>query len=353
MTKPGPYYKIRIKLFQALQAGRRQKNVTGDINMSFEILGTGSFVPQRVVDNGEISQMVETSDEWIVKRVGVKERRVCTTETVTDLGVEASRQALADAGVQPGDLDLIIGATISADTISPGLAGMVQNRLGASCPAFDMNVACPGFLFALDVAAGFFARKTVKKVLVVSAERMSGLVDWADRSTCCIFGDGAGAAVLGPGEGYLASELHTQGSDDIISIPTWWGNSPFYQHELPKNKVNMEGQATYKFAVTSMVSDIRSVMEKAGITGEQVRAVIPHQANYRIINEARRRLPEIAPEKFQMNIETYGNTSSASEPILLDQVAREGLLRAGDYVVLSAFGGGLSSASCVIRWTRP
>ena len=247
--------------------------------MSFQILGTGSFVPERVVTNEELSQMVDTSDEWIVKRIGVRKRRVCTSETVTDLGVEAARRALADAGVQPEELDLIIAATISADTISPGLGGMVQNRLGARCPAFDMNVACPGFLFALDVAAGFFARKAVKKVLVVSAERMSGLMDWEDRATCCIFGDGAGAVVLGEGDAYLASELHTQGGDDIISIPVKWDNSPFYQRELPKNKVNMEGQATYKFAVTSMVSDIKSVLEKAGITGEQVKAVIPHQAN--------------------------------------------------------------------------
>lgn len=318
--------------------------------MSFRILGTGSFVPEKVVTNDDLSRMVETSDEWIIKRVGVKERHVAVTETNLDMGEEAARRALENAGVKAEELDLIIAATISADTISPGLGGMVQNRLGAHCPCFDINAACPGFLFGLETAAGFFARKAVKKVLVVSSERMSGLLDWTDRSTCCIFGDGAGAAVLGEGNNYLASELHTQGGDDVISIPTWWNNSPFYERELPKNKVNMKGQETYKFAVTSMVSDIRSVMEKAGVTGEQVKAVIPHQANYRIINEARRRLPEIDPEKFFVNIEKYGNTSSASEPILLDEVNRAGLLQPGDYVVMSAFGGGLSSAACVIRW---
>ena len=293
--------------------------------MSFQ--GTGSFAPEKIVTNDDLSHMVETSDEWITKRVGVKERRVCTTETATDMGVAAAQRALEDAGVKPEELDLIIGASISADTISPGLAGMVQNRLGATCPCFDMNVACPGFLFALDVADGFFARGRVKKVLVVSSERMSGLIDWADRSTCVIFGDGAG-----------------------ISIPTKWDNSPFYENPLKKNVVNMQGQETYKFAVTSMVRDVRQVMEEAGITGEQVKAVIPHQANYRIINEARRRLPEIAPEKFLINIDRYGNTSSASEPILLDEANRQGLLQPGDYVVLTAFGGGLSTAACVIRW---
>ena len=318
--------------------------------MSFRILGTGSFLPRKVLTNEDLSHMVETSDEWITKRVGVKERRVCTTETNTDMGVAAALAALEDSGVKPEELDLIIGATISADTISPGLAGMVQNRIGAACPCFDMNAACPGFLFALEVADGFFVKKTVKKVLVVSAERMSGLIDWTDRSTCVIFGDGAGAAVLGEGDNYLASELHTAGGDDVISIPTWWDNSPFYEHQLKQNKVNMAGQETYKFAVSSMVRDIQSVMAKAGITGEQVKAVIPHQANYRIINEARRRLPEIAPEKFLINIQRCGNTSSASEPILLDEANRQGLLQPGDYVVLSAFGGGLSSAASVVRW---
>lgn len=318
--------------------------------MSFRILGTGSCLPEKIITNDDLSHMVETSDEWIVKRVGVRQRRVCTTESVTDLAARAAHLALENAGVAPEELDLIIATTISADTISPGLGGMVQNRLGAHCPAFDMNVACPGFLFGLDVAAGFFARKAVKKVLVVSGERMSGLLDWTDRSTCCIFGDGAGAAVLGEGDNYLASVLHTAGGDDIISIPTAWDNSPFYQRQREKSCVHMQGQETYKFAINSMVGDIRSVLEETGLRGEQIKWVIPHQANYRIINEARRRLPEIAPEKFAMNIERVGNTSSASEPILLDELNRAGSIQPGDYVLLSAFGGGLSSAASIIRW---
>ena len=318
--------------------------------MSFRILGTGSFAPEKVLTNEDLSRMVDTSDEWITKRVGVKQRHVCTTETTTDMGVEAARRALESSGVKPEELDLIIGASITADTISPGLAGMVQNRLGAACPCFDINAACPGFVFALDVAAGFFARKKVRKVLVVSAERMSGMIDWTDRSTCVIFGDGAGAAVLGEGDSYLTSVLTTKGGEDVISIPTKWDNSPFFEKELRKNVVYMQGQETYKFAVTSMVRDIRQVLEEAGVSPEEVKAVIPHQANYRIINEARRRLPEIAPEKFLINIDRYGNTSSASEPILLDEANRQGLLQPGDYVVLSAFGGGLSSAASVVRW---
>ena len=319
--------------------------------MSFRILGTGSFAPEKVLTNEDLSRMVDTSDEWITKRVGVKQRHVCTTETTTDMGVEAARRALESSGVKPEELDMIIAASITADTISPGLAGMVQNRLGAgSCPCFDINAACPGFVFALDVAAGFFARKKVRKVLVVSAERMSGMIDWTDRSTCVIFGDGAGAAVLGEGDSYLTSVLTTKGGEDVISIPTKWDNSPFFEKELRKNVLYMQGQETYKFAVTSMVRDIRQVLEEAGVSPEEVKAVIPHQANYRIINEARLRLPEIAPEKFLINIDRYGNTSSASEPILLDEANRQGLLQPGDYVVLSAFGGGLSTGCCLLRW---
>ena len=186
--------------------------------MSFQILGTGSFAPEKVLTNEDLSHMVETSDEWITKRVGVKQRHVCTTETATDMGVEAARRALENSGVKPEELDMIIAATISADTISPGLAGMVQNRLGAgSCPCFDINVACPGFLYALDVADGFFARGRVKEVLVVSSERMSGLIDWADRSTCVGFGDGGGAAVRGGWLPVLGADHQGRGGRDLHS----------------------------------------------------------------------------------------------------------------------------------------
>ena len=318
--------------------------------MSFQILGTGSFAPEKIVTNDDLSHMVETSDEWITKRVGVKQRHVCTTETATDMGVEAARRALENSGVMPEELDMIIAATISADTISPGLAGMVQNRLGAgSCPCFDINVACPGFLYALDVADGFFARGRVKKVLVVSSERMSGLIDWTDRGTCVIFGDGAGAAVLGEGDNYLSSTLSTIGGDNVISIPTKWDNSPFYENPLKKNVVNMQGQETYKFAVTSMVRDVRQVMEEAGITGEQVKAVIPHQANYRIVEAIAKRM-KLPIDRFPMNIERYGNTSGATIPILLDELNREGRLNRGDKIVLAGFGAGLTWGASLLEW---
>lgn len=318
--------------------------------MSFKILGTGSYTPENIVTNEELSRIVETNDEWITKRIGVKQRHVATTETNVDLGVAAALRAMENAGVTAEDIDLIIGTTISGDTLSPGLACMVQQRIGASCAAFDISAACSGFVYALEAAAGFLSRGAYRHVLVVSAERMSGIVDWTDRGTCCIFGDGAGAAVLGRGDGLLASALETKGGDDVISIPTHYNASPWYKNEVPETRVSMNGRETYKFAVTTMSGQIRTVLEKAGVTGEDVQMVIAHQANYRIIDEARRRLPDIQPEKFAVNIERYGNTSSASVPILLDEMNRAGKIQRGDKLVLCAFGGGLSSACMLIEW---
>ena len=180
--------------------------------MSFTILGTGSYAPEHVVTNDDLAKIVETNDEWIMQRIGVKSRHICDTETNVDLAVEASVRALEDAGVAAEELDLIIATTISGDTLSPGTGCMVQKRIGAHCPAFDLAAACSGFLFALETAAGFFARGTCRRILVVSAERMSGIIDWTDRGTCCIFGDGAGAAVLGPGDGLIASHLFISSS---------------------------------------------------------------------------------------------------------------------------------------------
>ena len=318
--------------------------------MSFTILGTGSYAPEHVVTNDDLAQLVETNDEWITQRIGVKSRHISETETNVDLAVKAAERALEDAGVAAEELDLIIATTISGDTLSPGTGCMVQKCIGAHCPAFDLAAACSGFLFALETAAGFFARGMYKRILVVSAERMSGIIDWTDRGTCCIFGDGAGAAVLGPGEGLIASHLMTKGGDDVITIPTRYG-SPWYKNELPeKTSVYMNGRETYKFAVMAMSDNIKELMQQAGVSGEDVALVIPHQANYRIINEARRRIPDIAPEKFCINIDRYGNTSSASVPILLDEMNRAGKIHRGDILVLAAFGCGLSAAAMILRF---
>ena len=317
--------------------------------MSFRIISTGSYVPPRVVTNDELATFLDTSDQWITERTGVRERRVCVTETASTLAIEAGRRALEAGNTHPEDLDMIIVATISGEHISPGVACMVQAALGATCPAMDVSAACSGFVFMLDTAAGFFARGRVKKVLVIGSEQMSRIVDWKDRNTAVIFGDGAGACLLEAEDNYLASKLYSRGGADVIKIPTSIGISPFFEGEQERPLIHMKGQETFRFAVSAMATDIQEVLETAGIEQSEVAYVIPHQANVRIIDAAKKRL-HIPPERFATNMARYGNTSAASIPIVLDELNRAGKFTRGDIVVMSAFGGGLSSGACVLRW---
>ncbi|MBR4960363.1 MAG: ketoacyl-ACP synthase III [Clostridia bacterium] len=317
--------------------------------MGFQIIGTGSALPAKVLTNAELSRMVETNDEWIRTRVGVGSRHIAVVETTSDLAAEAARKALEMSSTSPEDLDLIITATITPDAVCPTVAGTVQQRLGASCPAFDINSACSGFLFALETAAGFFAAGKVKKALVIGAERISKILDWEDRSTCVIFGDGAGAAVLEAGDGYLASELVTAGGDDVIRIAGYHGTSPFSTVPAEKPVVFMEGQETFKFAVNALCEHINSLCGRLGITPADLQHIVPHQANIRIIQMAARKL-KLPMEMFVTDIETTGNTAAASVPIALDDLNRSGRLKKGDLVAMTAFGGGLSSAGCILRW---
>ncbi len=317
--------------------------------MSFEILGTGHYVPSRIVTNEELSALVDTSDEWISRRVGVRERRVCTDETAAELAYRAAVNALNMSGTAPEELDMILCATVSGDDASPSMACTVQGMLGAVCPAMDVGAACSGFIYMLDTAAGFFARGRAKKMLVIGAERMSRILDWEDRNTCVIFGDGAGAMVLGSGESYLSSKLFAKGGDNVIKIPHFAGKSPFYRNETKKPYVYMNGQETFKFAVGAMCQDLSDVIQTAGLREEDISWVIPHQANIRILDAAAKRL-NIPNERFCSNIDRYGNTSAASIPILIDELNRDGRLKAGDYLALCCFGGGLSSAACILQW---
>ncbi len=317
--------------------------------MAIKILGTGSYVPEKVVTNDDLTKLVDTSDEWIMQRVGVSERHVSICETAADLAVRAAKEALADAEVSADEIDLIIAASVSSDSVCPTVAGFVQKEIGASCPAFDVNSACSGFLFALDTAVSYIMRGNLRNVLVIGAERMSKLIDWKDRSTCVIFGDGAGAAVVAPGQGYLASKLYTAGGDEVIEIPSYGGESPFYEREKKTPFVFMDGQETFKFAVSKMTEDVKWVVAQAGLTLEDIDHVVPHQANIRIIDFASKRL-RIPKEKFVVNIHKYGNTSAASVAVALDGLNKSGKLKRGDKIAMAAFGGGLSSAACVIEW---
>ena len=315
--------------------------------MSFNILGTGSHVPARIVDNLELSGFLDTSDEWIAQRVGVRERRVCTTETTTQLAYSAGKAALEAGGVEPKALDMIICATVSADNAAPSLACSVQSLIGAECPAMDINAACSGFMYALDTAAGFFMRGA-KRILVIGAERLSGLMDWNDRSTAVIFGDGAGAMVLGSGSGYIASKLFARGNASVLSIPNRAGSSPYYENTPREPYIRMNGQETFKFAVNAMCADLTDVVKAAGLTMDDIAWIVPHQANARIIDASAKKLG-IPVERCLKNIDRIGNTSAASIPILADELFRSEKLRDGDHIALCSFGAGLTSAACVIR----
>ena len=316
---------------------------------TFQILGTGKYVPQRTVTNDEIATLVETSDEWIAQRVGVRERHVCVNETAADLAYEAALRALENSGCDASEIDLILAASVSGETVSPSIACMVQSRLGISCTAFDINAACSAFLFLLETAAGFFARGTAKKVLVIGAERMSRIVDWADRSTCVIFGDGAGAAVLGEGDAYLASTFCVKGGDTVIKIPQFAGKSPFYSGPAEPPYIQMNGQEVFRFAVKKVPECIRQVTEKTETQIETIDWFILHQANSRIIQSVAKRLG-VPEEKFPMNMEQYGNTSAASIPILLDEMNKKGMLQPGQKIILSGFGAGLTWGAAQIEW---
>lgn len=317
--------------------------------MSFKILGTGSYVPPRVVTNEELSTMLDTTDEWITQRVGVKERHISTTETASEIGAKAGKAALEASGIKAEELDLIICSTVGGEDASPAVAAMIQYHIGATCPAFDINAACAGFIYGLETAAGFFALKKYKKILVVSSEMLSRLVDWDDRATAVIFADGAGAVVLGEGDNYLSSVLTATGGDTVIKIPNFMGKSPFYEKEQVPPYIFMDGGETFKFAVSSSSRDIKQVIEEAGLKEEDIDHVLFHQANIRIIDKAKSRL-NIPAERFYSNIDRIGNTSSASIPIALDELARAGKLKEGEYIAMSGFGGGLVTGACIIRW---
>lgn len=318
--------------------------------MSIRIIGTGSAVPEYVLTNDAASKLVDTSNEWIESRTGIKERRICTTETLSDLAVNAGKAAIEDAGICVEEIDLIICATVRADEMTPSMSCIVQQRIGANCPSFDINAACSGFIFAMDATLGYFARGKAKKALIIAAESMSKLVDWSDRATCVLFGDGAGAIVVEEGDDLLSITIKSLGSD-ILRIPSVEGNSPFNKTAQRPPYLYMAGQEVFKFAVNSICNDLKSVIDEAGISESDIDFVLLHQANKRIISAAEKHM-DISKEKYQFNIDKYGNTSSASIPLLLDELNKADQLKKGDIIAMSAFGGGLTSAACILRWNK-
>ncbi|MDD4165033.1 MAG: ketoacyl-ACP synthase III [Eubacteriales bacterium] len=320
--------------------------------MSFNITGTGSCHPKKLVTNDDLAGFLDTNDEWIRTRTGIRERRIMTDESLLDIAVKASAEAIADAGVSASEIDLLIFSTLQGDYISPSTACLLSKKLGINCSSqFDMNMGCSGFLFALDIADSYFKSKKAKKALIVCAEAMSKLVDWSDRSTCVLFGDGAGAVVLESGNGFKDISLTVNGEYEHLYVQKASGNIPFFEQPEQKAFLKMDGQEIYIFAVSSIIREISSMLEKHSMTASDPDYYIFHQANIRIIDSARKKLRQ-SGEKFPVNLDRYGNTSSASIPMLLDEMNREGKLKKGDILMLCTFGAGLTTGACIIEWNK-
>ena len=317
--------------------------------MSFQILGTGSALPACRKTNDDLSQLVDTSDEWITTRTGIKERPILTTETVTEIAVAAARNALENSGITAADLDYIICPTLGGDYMTPSLACVVQMELGATCPAVDVNGACSGFLYALDVAEGVFARKKARYVLVLAAERLSRILGWTDRSTCVLFGDASAAVVLGEGDALHFLEVTAHGNLCLAS-PLAPGSCPYTEPDTRKPGLLMKSREVYTFAVGAICSGIEKAAKATGISPEETDYFFLHQANLRIIETARKKLG-LPEEKFPVNIQKYGNTSAVSIPLLLDEWNRAGKLKKGQKLVFCAFGAGLTTGTAALDWT--
>lgn len=322
------------------------------------VLGTGSFVPPVVRSNVDLEKLVDTNDDWIRERTGIRERRIAPEGMVTsDMAAEAAKLALAKAEIDAKQLDLVIVATVTPDMPMPATAVFVQQKIGAACPAFDLSAACAGFIYGLTIADQFVRSGAAKHVLVIGVELLSRVVNWGDRTTCVLFGDGAGAAVVGPcdtNEGLLASATGTDGSGvDLIVMRAGGTRTPVTAEAIEQklNRISMRGAEVYKFAVRTMGDITLEALAKAGLSSADVDLFVPHQANIRIIEAASQRIG-IPPDKVFVNVDRYGNTSAASIPIALCEALDAGRVKRGDVLVFVGFGAGLTCGANVVRWCR-
>lgn len=320
--------------------------------MTIRIMGTGSYLPENIVTNDDLAKIMDTSDEWIASRTGIRVRHLVKEETTAQMSAEAAKKALDEAGMKAEDLDLIIVGTLSGDYVTPSTACEVQAILGAEkAVAFDINAACSGFMFAMNTAYAYIHSGIYQNALVIGAETLSKLMDWNDRSTCVLFGDGAGAAVVRADKTGL---LHfTQGADGskgmVLSCRGRMNNNPLVKNSGKPDYVSMDGQEVYKFAVSTVPASIQKVLEEAGLEVTDIKYFLLHQANIRIIQSVAKRL-KADINKFPTTLEHCGNISAGSVPILLDEVNKKGMLQRGDKLVMAGFGAGLTWSAAVIEW---
>ncbi|RKX42895.1 MAG: 3-oxoacyl-ACP synthase [Verrucomicrobia bacterium] len=322
------------------------------------IIGTGSYVPEKVLTNHDLEKIVDTTDEWIHSRTGMRERHIAATDQATsDLGTEAAKAALADAGISAEEVDLLVVATLSPDMFFPSTACFVQEKIGAkNAFCYDLGAACSGFLFALDNAKNQIASGAVKTALVIGAEKMSTFIDWEDRSTCILFGDGAGAAVLqagGEGRGIMKSVMGSDGSlADLLWTPGGGSRNPATHEMIDQRQqyLKMQGREVFKHAVVRMTEAVVQALEKNNVGVDDIKCFIPHQANIRIIGSIAKRLG--IADRIYTNVEKYANTSSAALAIALDESVKDGTIQQGDLVALTVFGGGFTWGANVLEWSK-
>lgn len=320
--------------------------------MRAQIIGTGSCLPEKIVTNDFLSTIVDTSDAWISSRTGIRQRHISIDETTASLSAEAGRRALASAGVKPEEIDLILVATCTPDTLVPNTACLVQSELGAvNATAFDISAACSGFVFALNLVDAYMQTGMYRTALIIGAETLSRIVDWKDRTTCVLFADGAGAAVVRAAEtGVVSSQLGSDGrKGGAIYVKNRENYNPFVPEQKPMDYLYMDGAEVFKFAVKKIPEAILATLKQADLTVDDVDLFLLHQANARINSSIAKKL-HIPIEKVPMNVDLCGNTSAASVPILLDEVNQKGLLKSGDTVVLAGFGSGLTWGVVILTW---
>lgn len=320
--------------------------------MTTRIIGTGSYVPEQIVTNDDLAKIVETSDEWIRSRTGIGARRIATADSTSHMAAEAAKRALEQSGIKPEEIDLILLGTSSPDFCFPNGACEVQGMIGAvNAACYDISAACTGFVFALNTAHAFISSGIYKTALVIGADVLSKLIDWTDRNTCVLFGDGAGAVVVKADEtGIIGMNMKSDGSKGNVLTCGSRTNGNFLMGKKPElGYMTMDGQEVFKFAVKKVPECIRQLLDDTGVAAEEIKYFAIHQANYRIIESIAKRL-KVSVDRFPVNMEQYGNTSGASVPILLDEINRKGMLISGDKIVLSGFGAGLTWGSTLLEW---
>ena len=314
-----------------------------------KIIGTGSAIPKKIVTNDMLSEFLDTSDAWIYPRTGIKYRHVISDEKLEDLAISAAQKALENAGITAQELDFIICSNVVNEYITPSLSCIIQGGIGATCPCLDINCACAGFIYALDIAETHYKAGKVKNVLIVCAEEPTRMTSWKDRNVCVLFGDGAGAAVLSEGDNIKGIKLSAASATDKLYQIRTLEPTPYITKEEQSVSLQMRGQDVFKFAVKASSGDIKYLLDELGMKADDIDHYLLHQANIRIIRSIEEFLGQ--PEsKFPTNVESHGNSSSASCPILLDECNRKGLLKRGEKIAMSAFGAGFISGAAIMEW---